>query len=157
MKLHVGCGTNKLEGWVNIDAVPDCAPDLVHNLSLPLPYPDLSVDELKAEGVLEHFDKMRLTGTEEPGHPHAHHVATRAPTPQRLADQRERVDYSLQLVFNFVGDNILAHLAGERGSVEDLDDAFNPHPDVALDDVPYGGHSARLLACVAWPLIDRTA
>jgi len=57
MKLHVGCGTNKLEGWVNIDGVKSCHPDLVHDLSMPLPYGDLSADELKAEGVLEHLDK----------------------------------------------------------------------------------------------------
>ncbi|MBF0511695.1 MAG: hypothetical protein HQL13_05120 [Candidatus Omnitrophica bacterium] len=57
MKLHVGCGTKKLEGWINIDGVKSCHPDLVHDLSLPLPYADLSADELKAEGVLEHLDK----------------------------------------------------------------------------------------------------
>ncbi len=57
MKLHVGCGTKKLEGWINIDAVKSCNPDLVHDLSNPLPYGDLTADELKAEGVLEHLDK----------------------------------------------------------------------------------------------------
>ncbi|MBI3601329.1 MAG: hypothetical protein HY209_00300 [Candidatus Omnitrophica bacterium] len=57
MKLHVGCGTNKIPGWVNIDAVESCQPDLIHDLSKPLPYPDLSADELRAESVLEHFDK----------------------------------------------------------------------------------------------------
>jgi hypothetical protein len=57
MKLHVGCGTNKLDGWINIDGVKSCQPDLVHDLGKPLPYADLSADELKAEGVLEHLDK----------------------------------------------------------------------------------------------------
>ncbi len=57
MKLHVGCGTNKLAGWINIDAVKECQPDVVHDLALPLPYADLVADELRAEGVLEHFDK----------------------------------------------------------------------------------------------------
>ncbi len=57
MKLHVGCGTNKIPGWVNIDSVANCNPDLVHDLAKPLPYGDQVADELKAEGVLEHFDK----------------------------------------------------------------------------------------------------
>ena len=57
MKLHVGCGTNKLDGWVNIDSVKECNPDLVHDLTDALPYADLSAEELRAEGVLEHFDK----------------------------------------------------------------------------------------------------
>lgn len=57
MKLHLGCGTKKLEGWINIDSVAACQPDLVHDISRPLPYEDLSVDEVLAEDLLEHFDK----------------------------------------------------------------------------------------------------
>lgn len=57
MKLHLGCGTKKLEGWINIDSVSECQPDLVHDITNPLPYADQSVDELLAEDLLEHFDK----------------------------------------------------------------------------------------------------
>ena len=57
MKLHLGCGTNKLSGWVNVDSVKSCAPDLLHDIMQPLPYEDLSVDEILAEDLLEHFDK----------------------------------------------------------------------------------------------------
>ena len=57
MKLHLGCGTKKLEGWINIDSVPECRPDLVHDITRPLPYADQSADELLAEDLLEHFDK----------------------------------------------------------------------------------------------------
>ena len=57
MKLHLGCGTKKLEGWINIDSVPECRPDVVHDIAKPLPYVDQSVDELLAEDLLEHFDK----------------------------------------------------------------------------------------------------
>jgi hypothetical protein len=57
MKLHLGCGTKRLEGWINIDSVQACRPDMVHDLTEPLPYPDLSVDEILAEDLLEHFDK----------------------------------------------------------------------------------------------------
>ena len=57
MKLHLGCGTKKLDGWINIDAVQSCHPDLVHDITQALPYPDLSADEILAEDLLEHFDK----------------------------------------------------------------------------------------------------
>ena len=57
IKLHLGCGTNKLAGWVNIDSVAALKPDLVHDIAQVLPYPDLSVDEILAEDLLEHFDK----------------------------------------------------------------------------------------------------
>ena len=57
LKLHLGCGTNKLTGWVNIDSVKGCGPDVVHDLTRPLPYRDLTVDEILAEDLLEHFDK----------------------------------------------------------------------------------------------------
>ena len=57
LKLHLGCGTNKIAGWINIDAVESCKPDLLHDISQPLPYSDLTVDEILAEDLLEHFDK----------------------------------------------------------------------------------------------------
>lgn len=57
LRLHLGCGTNRLPGWVNIDSVEGCQPDAVHDITHPLPYPDLSVDEILAEDLLEHFDK----------------------------------------------------------------------------------------------------
>lgn len=57
MKLHLGCGTKKLEGWINIDSVAACQPDIVHDISQPLPYDDGCADEVLAEDLLEHFDK----------------------------------------------------------------------------------------------------
>jgi len=57
MKLHLGCGTKKIDGWINIDSVDTCRPDVVHDISRPLPYDDLTADEILAEDLLEHFDK----------------------------------------------------------------------------------------------------
>ena len=57
MKLHLGCGNKKIAGMVNIDSVLSCQPDLLHDLAKPLPYQDLSIDEILAEDLLEHFDK----------------------------------------------------------------------------------------------------
>ncbi len=57
MKLHLGCGNKKLEGWINIDSVAAFNPDLIHDITQPLPYQELSIDEILAEDLLEHFDK----------------------------------------------------------------------------------------------------
>lgn len=57
VKLHLGCGTKRLDGWINIDSVETVEPDVVHDLSQPFPFQDLSVDEVLAEDLLEHFDK----------------------------------------------------------------------------------------------------
>jgi len=57
IKLNLGCGANKLPGFINIDSVKEFNPDLVHDISQPLPYGDCSVDEIVADGLLEHFDK----------------------------------------------------------------------------------------------------
>lgn len=56
MRLNLGCGRNKLPGWVNVDHSPACEPDLLLDLeALPWPWPDGSVDEIALHHVLEHL------------------------------------------------------------------------------------------------------
>jgi hypothetical protein len=57
MKLNIGCGNNKLDGYINIDSVGKFNPDLIHDITQTLPYDDLSIDEILAASILEHFDK----------------------------------------------------------------------------------------------------
>lgn len=58
MKLNVGCGNNKIDGYINIDTEESCAPDLVHNLLKgPLPYEDGSVEEILFFHCIEHVQK----------------------------------------------------------------------------------------------------
>jgi len=57
IRLNLGCGPNKMEGWINVDSVKEFQPDLLHDITSPLPYADLSVDAIQADGILEHFDK----------------------------------------------------------------------------------------------------
>jgi hypothetical protein len=56
MRLNLGCGGKKLDGWVNVDKIAAAAPDGVVDLEvLPWPWPDDSVDEVLLSHVLEHL------------------------------------------------------------------------------------------------------
>lgn len=58
LRLNLGCGKNKIEGYVNIDVEEACEPDLVHDfLKAPLPYEDNSVDEILLFHTIEHINK----------------------------------------------------------------------------------------------------
>lgn len=48
IKLNFGCGTNKLDGWLNFDAEID--------ITRPLPFPENHADFVYAEHVVEHVD-----------------------------------------------------------------------------------------------------
>lgn len=53
LRLHLGCGTVRLPGWVNIDI--DGGPDLQLDLRFGLPFPDASVDLIHTEHMVEHM------------------------------------------------------------------------------------------------------
>jgi predicted SAM-dependent methyltransferase len=53
LRLHLGCGTVLLEGWVNVDM--GGTPDLALDLRYGLPFPDASVDRIHSEHMFEHL------------------------------------------------------------------------------------------------------
>lgn len=61
MKLNIGSGGKKLEGYVNVDAEPMTEPDVVCNIGHDRwPFDDDSVDEVVAEHILEHLTTPEL-------------------------------------------------------------------------------------------------
>lgn len=59
LKLNLGCGNRKMDGFLNVDCVEVCQPDMVVNLErTPWPWPDNSVDEIKLIHVLEHLGQQ---------------------------------------------------------------------------------------------------
>ncbi|MFO1318573.1 MAG: hypothetical protein U1F52_03070 [Burkholderiales bacterium] len=56
MKLNLGCGHRKREGYVNVDMFEACSPDVLWDLEqFPWPWPDASADEVLFHHSLEHL------------------------------------------------------------------------------------------------------
>lgn len=55
IKLNLGCGYRKIDGWINIDNRPEVEPDLVCDVIEGLPFPDSHVDAVLATDFLEHI------------------------------------------------------------------------------------------------------
>jgi predicted SAM-dependent methyltransferase len=55
VKLNLGCGPNRKDGWVNLDLL-DSAADLQLDLREAWPFPDNSVSYIYSEHVFEHFE-----------------------------------------------------------------------------------------------------
>lgn len=65
MKLNLGCGYRKLDGFVNIDVRPCVNPDLVADICDGLPFPDASVESVVAVDFLEHIPIGKTVGVIE--------------------------------------------------------------------------------------------
>jgi len=55
MKLNLGCGWDKLEGYINCDISPEVKPNKIINLEEKLHFEDNSIDEILLNHVLEHI------------------------------------------------------------------------------------------------------
>jgi SAM-dependent methyltransferase len=56
MKINIGAGYKKFDGFVNVDNDPNCDPDYIVNLETDkLPFEDNSVEKVIAHHILEHI------------------------------------------------------------------------------------------------------
>ena len=57
MKLHIGCGSDKRDGYLNVDINPKCNPDQILDLNkIPYPFKSNTFDEILANHIIEHLD-----------------------------------------------------------------------------------------------------
>lgn len=56
MKLDLGSGYRKPEGFVTLDIREKCNPDIVCNLEEGLPFKDNSIEYIRAHDILEHVE-----------------------------------------------------------------------------------------------------
>jgi predicted SAM-dependent methyltransferase len=65
LKLDLGCGTTKKDGFYGVDLNNFIGVDVIHDLNqFPYPFEDNSVNEIWMDNVLEHLDKPLLVMSE---------------------------------------------------------------------------------------------
>ena len=58
LRLNLGCGARKREGYLNVDKMAECAPDVVLDIEqVPWPWPGDSVEDVLLVHVLEHIGR----------------------------------------------------------------------------------------------------
>ncbi len=56
LRVNLGCGQNKMPGYVNVDKYPSFSPEVVWDLeTFPWPFDDSSIGEMVLNHVLEHL------------------------------------------------------------------------------------------------------
>jgi len=58
VKINLGCGPKKLDGWINVDIEPSVKPDIVADFNDTLPLYSNCADEIQAITVIEHIRNL---------------------------------------------------------------------------------------------------
>ncbi len=175
MKLNIGCGYNRLEGWLNLDSSADSAADRL----LPahdLPFPPASVSEIKALQLVEHlgFFRTKFFLSEcwrvlEPGGT----LTLETPHIEKtfgvfLAGDRPAKEAALGWIYGsetpgmnhlycFPGDLLAELISGAGFEVKNLDEfEFQPYrPALRIEAVKKSGEKAALNAALRRRLLDK--
>ena len=78
MKLNLGCGNLKMEGFINVDYRTECSPDEAIDLIEEWPWLSSSIDEIMAVDILEHLPDLKG----QPAVPHFMEQAYRVLKPE---------------------------------------------------------------------------
>ena len=62
IRLNIGCGTGKIDGFVNIDCDPELKPDRVYNIINELPFQKDTVRQIVMYHTIEHIPKCFWQG-----------------------------------------------------------------------------------------------
>lgn len=58
-RVNLGCGNDRMDGFLNVDVVPGIKPDLVHDLNrFPYPFRESQFEHVIAKDVIEHLEDM---------------------------------------------------------------------------------------------------
>ena len=58
LRLNLGCGGKRLQGFIGVDRYPAPAVDVRADLTRPLPFADSTVDEIMLDNVIEHMPQI---------------------------------------------------------------------------------------------------
>lgn len=57
MKLNLGAGDQKIEGYQSVDVAPECKPDFLLDITkFPWPWEENSIDGIMADNIMEHIE-----------------------------------------------------------------------------------------------------
>ncbi len=174
MKLNLGCGFDKRDGWLNVDNFSECEPDRLLDIeTTPWDLPDDGFDHVLMKHVLEHVGADFATfgailrelyriltpgGLLEIHVPHVRHdtfwsdpTHVRAFTPLtfRMLSKRQNLEW----VANRANYSMIALMIGVDFEVESVTEHFDPRVMQAIEAGTVTREQASAQAASSWNIV----